>query len=371
MSDKHYTHPDQTYLESALRSLRPWLEANATFLIYGLAAILAAVAGIIWYQRQPEENAALSALWMDAREPEDYQNIADTWEGTRLGTLARLSQADSLLNKASRSRFTDRQAALTDQELAEAALNRLVERTDLDGSSRQRVLMDQARLAELNCDGSDESVQKAVAAWQAVLDEFEAPWAKDYIESRIERLQKPETSRFYTWFSQLDPKPLDNLDLPQDGQNVPSGETPPSDGPASAVPAVPELPEMGDGSAEPAGPSSEPSESETSEDTEGRSPEPDASGDASGDTPALDSTEPSENDGGAPEEDAPEESEGGESSSENAESSSGTGDSPVEGSAETPSSASADGPDADSDSADKSEDTNDSSTDGPDGDTEE
>ena len=112
MSDRKYTHhDDQTHLETALRRTQPWVEANLTFLIYGLAAVLAIAAGMVWYQRQPEVNAAVSAEWMDARQPEDFQNIADTHDNSPLGRLARLNLADSLINKGSRAMFTDREPA--------------------------------------------------------------------------------------------------------------------------------------------------------------------------------------------------------------------------------------------------------------------
>ena len=101
MSDKHYTHQgDETHLGLALRRAKPWFDANATFMIYGLAVVLAVAAAIVWMGRQPDENAGISALWMEAKAPEDFQNIADKYEGTELGNLARLKQADALLNSA-------------------------------------------------------------------------------------------------------------------------------------------------------------------------------------------------------------------------------------------------------------------------------
>ncbi len=232
MSDKQYTHhDDQTHLETALRRAKPWLEANAAFLIYGLAAVLAVAALIVWIQRRPTENAEVSALLLAAQSPEDFQNIADKFEGTDLGRLARLKQAEGLLNSGTRKMFTDREAASLELEQAEAALNRLSDTGDLDAAARERVLIGKARLAELRCDGTEASVQTALDAWNSILEHNEASIAKEMIERRVARLQQSGAEAFYTWFHDLDPQPLD-------GPNFPglSGHAP---GPGTAVPDVP------------------------------------------------------------------------------------------------------------------------------------
>ena len=229
MSDKHYTHhDDSTHLELVLRRAKSWFEANGTFMIYGLAAVLAVAAAIVWARRQPPENAGISALWMDARAPEDYQNIADKYEGTELGNLARLKQADALLNSASGKMFTDRSAANLELDQAEAALKRLEDADSMDETVRERVLLGLARLTEVRCDGTEESVKAASDAWQAVLNQNQASIARDLVENRIAELKKPETASFYAWFHKLDPTPADDLNLP----GFPSG-------PASTVPNVP------------------------------------------------------------------------------------------------------------------------------------
>jgi hypothetical protein len=235
MSDKHYTHhDDQTHLETALRQARPWLETNATFLIYGLAAILAVTAAVIWTQRQPVANAAASALFQEAAEPEDFQAIADDYGETKLGQLARLNQATGLLNSASRNFFTDRDAADADLKQAQAALERLAETGDLDAMMQERVLIGQARLAEIRCDGTDESVQATVSAWQAVLDECDPSMAQVLAEGQIKALKDSDNASFYAWLSALEPTPADDLNMPglMPGMGV--------SGPGSTVPDIPE-----------------------------------------------------------------------------------------------------------------------------------
>ncbi len=232
MSDKHYTHSsDATHLETALRRTKPWFEANATFLIYGLAVVLAVVAAIVWMQRQPEQNSAASALLMDADGPEDFQNIADQYEGTPLANLARLKQADTLLNSASSKLFTDRTAANAELEQAEAALNRLPEASGIDAAVRDRVAINLARLTEMRCDGTEESIQGAIDAWQNVLTQNENSIGKLLAEGQIAELKKASAADFYAWFQPLDPKPADDLSFP----GLPGGTF----GPESVVPEVP------------------------------------------------------------------------------------------------------------------------------------
>ncbi|MCH2202027.1 MAG: hypothetical protein MK102_08655 [Fuerstiella sp.] len=233
MSNKQYTHQSNaTHLEQALRRAKSWFEANATFLIYGLAVVLAVAAVVVWLGRQPEENAGVSALLMDANSPEDFQDIADKYDGAALGILARLNQADELLNSASRKMFIDRAAANIELDEAEAALSRLADLKQPGAIVRERVLLGRARLTEIRCDGTEESLQAAGQAWQKVLDFEGGSIARDYAEGRVEALKDPATAGFYAWFHGLDPKPTDDLDVP----GFSGGST---FGPGSPVPEVP------------------------------------------------------------------------------------------------------------------------------------
>jgi len=234
MSDKHYTHSgDETHLELALRRSLRWFDANATFLIYGLAVVLAVAAGIVWMQRQPEANSEASALWLDADTAEDYQDIADKFEGTRLASLARLKQADSLLNNASRNMFTDRETANKELTAAEKALDRLGNSSSIDDALRDRIAIDQARLAEIRCDGTEASVKNSVDAWRNVIAQNDASVARTVAEARIVKLAESDASEFYAWFQPLDPKPADDLQMP----GLPG--MPGMPGPGSNVPDVP------------------------------------------------------------------------------------------------------------------------------------
>ena len=299
MSDKRFTHRgDRTHLELALRRTIPWFEANGTFLIYGLAAVLAVAAALVWIQRQPEANSGVSAQWMDAQAPEDFQTIADEYDGSQLGSLARLKQADTLLDSATRKMFTDRKAANQELELAEAALSRLSDAPMFDDVVHARVLIGLARLAEIRCDGTDESVVTATQAWQEVLEQSETSIGKDLAERRIAELTDPAVASFYVWFHALNPTPADDLNTP-DFSGSPSFGSESADSPDVPnldFPVLPELPGAGDSSpggdalSTPADIVIDPTSDETSEKIEesGDEEQPDKTGGADSDSSSKD-----------------------------------------------------------------------------------
>ena len=223
MSDKHYVHqPDETELARILRQSRGWFETYGTTLIYGISAVLAVTALVVYLQRRPPATAPASNSLLLASSIEDYQDLADQFPDTEIGARARLRQADLQTNSAIGKMFTDRAAAIEELEAARKAYERLVDRTDLAADIRERVLAGIARVTESQNDGSVESINRAVTAWQKLLDEFPASKVfKAVAEERIASLKKPSASSFYAWFNEQDPKPGDDLLLPQDQPKVP------------------------------------------------------------------------------------------------------------------------------------------------------
>ena len=329
MSDKQYTHQDRTHLENVLRRARPWFEANATFLIYGVAAILAVAAAVVWYQRQLPDNAIVSADWMVARQPEDFQAIADSHESTGLGQRARLRQATELLNSGIRNQFINRSAARDELDQAESAFRRLANTSSLNSEIHERVLIGIAKLTETRCDGSDESIKAGIDAWEHVLDEYENSIAREHARQRIARLSQESAREFYAWFHGLDPKPTDDLSVPglpdMDVPDVPD---------LSLIPGMPELPDLPEmGLIESGGSGSEASDDGADAETEsGHSQEsPTTATDAvSDEPPAADSEDSAASESSDEDEDrsrskSPSEEDGGDKSEE-----ASTGDEPVE-----------------------------------------
>ena len=219
MSDRHYVHhEDEVALAKILKESKPWIEQYGTTLIYGLAAVLAVAACVVYVSRRPPATASESKGLLLASTPEDYQAVADESPDSPLGTIARLRQAELSLSSAMTKMFTDRKAGVEELDKAATTFERLAERRDLNGDLRERVLAGIARVLEARCDGTEATVKPAVEAWEKLVKEFpDSRMFKDIAESRIKKLPLESTKAFYAWFQQQDPKPGDDLQLPQDG----------------------------------------------------------------------------------------------------------------------------------------------------------
>ncbi len=219
MSDRHYVHhEDEIALAKILKESKPWMEQYGTTLIYGLAAILAVAAVVVYIARRPPATAAESAALLLASTPEDYRDLADKTPNSPIGTVARLRQAELSLTNAMSNMFTNRAVGVEELKNAGVTFELLAGRTDLKGDLRERVLAGVARVLEAKCDGSDETTKSAIAAWEKLLKEFpDSKMFKDVADSRVKKLSQDSSKSFYGWFAKLDPKPGDDLQLPQDG----------------------------------------------------------------------------------------------------------------------------------------------------------
>ncbi|APZ93530.1 hypothetical protein [Fuerstiella marisgermanici] len=221
-----HRHDNRTELEKLLIKSKPWFEQNGTLLIYGVAAILAVAAVVVYMKRAPAGDVEASRDLLTAVTPEDYRDLADAHPDSTIAVWARLRQAERLLDNGVGNMFTNREVGVEELDQAKAAFERLESRTDIDDQVRERVLAGLARLAEATCDGEAKSVKAAVAAWQKVLDDYPESLIKEHAEDRIAALESPEAKTFYAWFSKQNPKPVD------------PGATPNQ----SPVPTIPELP---------------------------------------------------------------------------------------------------------------------------------
>ena len=224
MSDRHYVHHhDEVQLARILKESKPWLEKYGTTLIYGLAAVMAVAAVVVYIRNQQPATAEESRNLLVAATPEDFQGVADQTPDSQIGIVARLRQAELSLRDAISAMFTDRKTAVETLDQASVTFERLAERKDISPDIRLRVMVGLARVAETRCDGTDESVSAAVEAWEAVLKESQdSKMFKEVAEDRIKKLPLESTKSFYAWFQTQDPKPGDDLLLPQDGPgNVP------------------------------------------------------------------------------------------------------------------------------------------------------
>lgn len=208
-SSPTHRHDNRTELEKLLVKGKPWFEENGTLLIYGLAAILGIAAVFVFLSRRPSGDLEASRALLLAVSPEDYRDVADAHPETPIGQWARLRQADRLLDNAVGNMFTNREVALEELDQAETAYQRLADQKGLDSEIHERVLIGLARLAETRCDGTSETTQTAVTAWEELLTEFPESFLKEHAESRVKTLPTEQAKSFYAWFSAQNPAPAD------------------------------------------------------------------------------------------------------------------------------------------------------------------
>lgn len=313
MSDRHFVHhEDEVQLAKILKESKPWLERYGTTVIYGLAAILAVAAVVVYVGRQPPANAAESQALLLAKSAEDFRDLADKTPDSPIGISARLKEGEMQLSSAMGNLYSNRKVGIEELAAAEKVFRKLEERKDLNDETRLRVLVGLARVVEARCNGNDETVKASIEAWDRILKEFpDSKMFNKVAEDRKKKLNEETTKSFYAWFQQQDPKPGDDLLLPQDGPgkvpdipslNIPDFTTPitpekdaPKDGtkPEGAAPAEGSAPVEGSAPAAPApAEGAAPAEPATSEPAkEGAAPAAEPAKPTEGAAPAAPATE--------------------------------------------------------------------------------
>ena len=96
MSDRHYVHHEnEVQLAKLLKESKPFFERYGTTMIYGVAALMAIAAVVVYVQRRPAPTAAASRDLLLATTAEDYQAVADESPDSPIGILARLLVVES------------------------------------------------------------------------------------------------------------------------------------------------------------------------------------------------------------------------------------------------------------------------------------
>lgn len=217
MKSEHRHELKSNELQKLLQRTRPFFEKYGTAILWGLSVvILLAAAFVFWYKRTAGTQAAGWTKLDTASTAEDYANIADRYTGTRVGTWARLLQAEEHLQNGVEAAFTDREAALDDLEEARQGFKQVLKSRATPRAVRERALLGLARCRETLSDGSEEETKAAIETYQQLLNEFPETIYRDTAEQRIAELKSEETREFYAWFHQQNPSP-EGRPEPQDG----------------------------------------------------------------------------------------------------------------------------------------------------------
>ena len=128
MSVRHYVHHEnEVQLAKILKESKPFFARYGTTMIYGVAALMAIAAVVVYFQRQPAPTAEVSRDLLLATTAEDYQAVADDSPDSPIGILARLRQADRELEDAVSNMFTNREAAVDNLKSAQNAYAQTVQ----------------------------------------------------------------------------------------------------------------------------------------------------------------------------------------------------------------------------------------------------
>lgn len=138
-----------------------------------------------------------------AVDPEALAAVGSRYSDTSAGALAKLLQADALLAEGIGGLFSDREAAKG--QLDEALKQyKLVSETSKDSLMRSRANFGVARTLE-----SRGEVDKAISAYNSVIELGESEAIATAARNRINHLKSPMTKEFFAWFEKQDFTPPD------------------------------------------------------------------------------------------------------------------------------------------------------------------
>lgn len=226
----------------------------------------------------------------------EFQNVADDFPDSLVGTWARLRSAEEFLEEGIRLSVTNRSGSNDSLESARAAFDKVLKTKDVPLEVREKALYGMAVCLESLSDGETTA---AVEVYETLLREFPDTRYKYLAEGRIAALKTGRAQQFYAWFRQQNPKPEDRpkpRDFPSDlfGLNPPESPQPPagSDDASGLPPPPPSAEPVLEASEPPSGAASEGGPALPGSATDGAPPSAESpaspSGDSSGTAPAAD-----------------------------------------------------------------------------------
>lgn len=209
--------------------------------LYGAYALLALlvvllVTALSVYLARRQDHAA-TVGWEALRaatNAEQYANVADEFPGTAVAAWARLNEANWLLRSGIRLAFDERAGAYQDLTKARASYEQALQSQAATPEIREQALFGLAQTVETLAGirnpekpdaGTVTSVDDALKAYKALLEQFPETMYKPMVDERIESLKKPSAKDFYAWFADQNPRPADRA-MPRDA--IHQGLTPPT-----------------------------------------------------------------------------------------------------------------------------------------------
>lgn len=136
-------------------------------------------------------------------DPDALASVGERYADTSAGALAKLLQADALLSEGIAGLFNDREAA--EGQLDEA----LKQYTQVSQASNDKLLQSRANFGVARTLESKGEIDKAVSAYNRVIEIGESDAIATAARNRIEHLKSPMTKEFFAWFEKQDFTPPD------------------------------------------------------------------------------------------------------------------------------------------------------------------
>lgn len=229
MKSEHRHELAENDLSKAITRWRDQIEPHTNKILVGVLVLAVLVVGAIVALRSTwaSSTAGFTELSL-AKEAEDFETVAEDFEGTPAGTWARLRAGEEYLRDGLRLSLSDRPASNERLEESQKAFEKVLKGTDVPAQAREKALYGLATCLEA-MSSAQTTTQPAIDAYEQLLEEFPNTRYKRWVEERIETLKDPQAQEFYAWFHAQNPKPEDRP-LPRDYPTDPSGDTPDSTG---------------------------------------------------------------------------------------------------------------------------------------------
>lgn len=160
----------------------------------------------------------------------EFQNVADDFPDSLVGTWARLRSAEEFLDEGIRLSITNRSGSDDSLNNAREAFDKVLKSKSVPPEVREKALYGMGVCLESLSDGDTTA---AVDVYETLLREFPETRFKYLAEGRIAALKTSRAQQFYAWFRQQNPKPEDRpkpRDFPSDlfGLTPPEPPQPPA-----------------------------------------------------------------------------------------------------------------------------------------------
>jgi hypothetical protein len=178
------------------------------------------------------------AEFTDCETGDCFEDVAEEYPETAIGTWARLRAGEMYLEDGIRTSTTNRNVSNDRLHKAKESFDRVLKGENVPPQARERALYGMGTCLEAL---SDKDTRPAIEAYKSLLNEFEQTQYKYLVEDRIKALETGQAQDFYAWFHQQNPKPEDRPSPrdPLDFLRNTTPRVPSDDGDGSGLPPPP------------------------------------------------------------------------------------------------------------------------------------